>query len=200
MYNASGDTLIPALIWPFTPNNGSWPRAVPLINHLTFTLCHRLSSTFASISTFSAQVESSFRQPPQNDSRPPFSMSASINVTEVIIHQRLEATSKGSHPLFNFSCTSIILCSAGRRIAGHESYLELIASGRWGHQFHCVTTQMAHRRHVRSANCKALIVLWGRIDPELGGEGRDTQNSGVSGFLNFCLEPWLLLLREQGLM
>lgn len=82
-----------------------------------------------------------------------------------------------------------------------ESYLELIASGRWGHWFQRVPRQMAHWRQVQSTNCKVLIGRWGGLDLELKLRGmRKTERSERGEFLlTTCisLRLWILYLSVQ---
>lgn len=114
-----------------------------------------------------ATEKSLCRTPPPtrvDDGCPPFHMNASINLTEVITHLSPGAMSRPPS-LFSTSgyCSLIIL---GRAYKHREPYFELIASGRWGHQFQRVLRQMAHQRQVQSTNCKVLIGLWGGVDLE----------------------------------
>lgn len=152
------------------PNNGGWPWAALPINHLTFPSRHQ--------PPFSSNLPSQATEKPQP--RPPCYVGRRQSST--IPHgcryksdgSNYPSPSGGreqaSHPPLQLQRSSTLLHSAGRRIAVHErreSYLELIASGRWGHQFHRVPRQMAHWRQVQSTNCKVLIGLQGGVDLEL---------------------------------
>jgi len=113
-----------------------------------------------------ALLGKSLGTPGQKTRRPPFCMSAGKSA-----ESKYPSPSGGhEHELLasplQLQRSSTLLYSAGRRIAAHERrepYLELIASGRWGHQFHRVPRQMAHWRQVQSTNCKVLMGLRGAL-------------------------------------
>lgn len=75
---------------------------------------------------------------------------------------------QASRPLFSFNMVQPYTHQGGElRCMCRKSYLELIAFGGWGHQFHRVPRQMAHWRQVQSTNCRVLIGLQGGVDLEV---------------------------------